>query len=77
MADLSGNLDDPWINENSSVVASLFEAANGGDVEPEPIKSGRFPNLDERDPPKNRCSWTRTRISSTSWMPSGQGTRSW
>jgi hypothetical protein len=50
LADLSGNLDDPWINENSRVVASLVEAANGGDVEPEPIKSGRFPNLDEREP---------------------------
>ncbi|WP_442853090.1 AAA family ATPase [Arthrobacter sp. MA-N2] len=50
LADLSGNLDDPWINENNRIVSSLFEAANGGEVEPEPIQSGRFPSLDERDP---------------------------
>ena len=25
-------------------------AANGGDIEPEPIKAGRFPSLDLRDP---------------------------
>ena len=50
LADLSGNLDDPWINENNKVVTSLFEAATGVDIEPEPIKSGRFPSLDERDP---------------------------
>lgn len=50
LADLSGNLDDPWINMNNPTVAALSTAANGGDIEPEPIKAGRFPSLDLRDP---------------------------
>ncbi|WP_425452083.1 DUF4011 domain-containing protein [Arthrobacter silvisoli] len=50
LADLSGNLDDPWINEGNTVVASLSERANGGDVVPAPVQQGRFPGLDERDP---------------------------
>lgn len=50
LADLSGNLDDPWINMNNPIVAALAAAANGAAVEPEPIKAGRFPSLDDRDP---------------------------
>ncbi|UVJ38479.1 DUF4011 domain-containing protein [Arthrobacter sp. CJ23] len=50
LADLSGNLDDPWINQSNPVVAALATAANGGHVEPEPIKAGRFDDLDQRDP---------------------------
>src|SRR4030095_5386322 len=50
-ADLSGNLDDPWINQNHEVVTALAKVAMGGDVQPEPVKAGRFARLDEGDPP--------------------------
>ncbi len=49
-ADLSGNLDDPWINPSNPVVASLATAASGGHVDVDPIRAGRFARLDERDP---------------------------
>jgi hypothetical protein len=49
-ADLSSNLDDPWINQNHHIVTALASVAAGEDIEPEPVKSGRFPSLDERDP---------------------------
>ncbi len=49
-ADLSANLDDPWIHADHAVVAALARAATGhpGDV-PE-LEAGRFPSTDERDP---------------------------
>ena len=49
-ADLSGNLDDPWINSNHEIITALAKVAAGEDIEPEQIKAGRFPGLDERDP---------------------------
>lgn len=49
-ADLSGNLDDPWINGNNSIVATLASAAAGADIDIEPFKAGRFAPLDQRDP---------------------------
>ncbi|MFM9429164.1 hypothetical protein ACFDR8_000030 [Arthrobacter sp. MP_2.3] len=49
-ADLSGTLDDPWINANHPLIKALGRAATGGVAEvPEP-KAGRFPSVDERDP---------------------------
>ena len=49
-ADLSGNLDDPWINQNNPLVAALGRAATGGPVEIAELKDGRFPSTDQRDP---------------------------
>jgi hypothetical protein len=49
-ADLSGNLDDPWINPNNAVVAALAKAGAGEPVEVPALKEDRFPPLDERDP---------------------------
>ncbi|MDQ0849347.1 hypothetical protein QFZ65_001285 [Arthrobacter sp. B3I9] len=49
-SDLSGNLEDPWINENNAIVAALARAAAGEPVavpEPDP---GRFPSTDARHP---------------------------
>lgn len=49
-ADLSGNLDDPWINQGNPLVASLARAAAGTPVDvPAPVP-GRFPSTDERSP---------------------------
>lgn len=49
-ADLSGNLDDPWINPGNPLVASLARAAAGTPVDvPAPVP-GRFPSTDERSP---------------------------
>ncbi|MEC5181983.1 DUF4011 domain-containing protein [Arthrobacter sp. CG_A4] len=49
-ADLSGNLDDPWINENNALVTALGRAAGGESVAVPELKPGRFPSTDERDP---------------------------
>ena len=49
-ADLSGSLDDPWINGNHPLVTALGRAATGGAVEVAELKTGRFPTTDERDP---------------------------
>ncbi|MET1064607.1 MAG: DUF4011 domain-containing protein, partial [Arthrobacter sp.] len=49
-ADLSGSLDDPWINENHPLVTALGRAAAGGAVEVPELKTGRFPSTDARDP---------------------------
>ena len=49
-ADLSGSLDDPWINGNHPLVTALGRAAAGGAVEVPELKTGRFPSTDERDP---------------------------
>ena len=49
-ADLSGSLDDPWINGNHPLVTALGRAAAGGEVEVPELKKGRFPSTDERDP---------------------------
>ncbi|MDN4642654.1 AAA family ATPase [Arthrobacter sp. PsM3] len=49
-ADLSGSLEDPWINGNHPLVAALARAADGGAVEVAELKPGRFPSTDARDP---------------------------
>ena len=49
-ADLSGNLDDPWINPNNTLVAALAKTGSGESVEVPSLKADRFPPLDERDP---------------------------
>ncbi|WP_426990113.1 AAA family ATPase [Pseudarthrobacter sp. Y6] len=49
-ADLSGNLDDPWINEGNPLVAALAKAASGEVTDvpaPDPF---RFPSVDARHP---------------------------
>ena len=49
-ADLSGNLDDPWINENNALVTALGRAAGDESVAVSELKPNRFPSTDERDP---------------------------
>jgi len=49
-ADLSGNLEDPWINPDNALVAALGRAAAGQPVEVPDLKEGRFPSTDERSP---------------------------
>jgi len=49
-ADLSGNLDDPWINEANPLVAALATAAGGAVVDVDQPDPARFPRLDVRDP---------------------------
>lgn len=49
-ADLSGNLDDPWINQSNSLVAALAKAAAGGVIDVAEPEQGRFQNVDERSP---------------------------
>ncbi|MFE4834367.1 AAA family ATPase [Arthrobacter sp. NPDC056691] len=49
-ADLSGNLDDPWINGRNTLVASLAKAASGEVIDVPALEPGRFPSVDERDP---------------------------
>jgi hypothetical protein len=49
-ADLSGNLDDPWINQNNPLVAALGRAAAGDPVDVPTLEEGRFPSTDQRSP---------------------------
>jgi hypothetical protein len=49
-ADLSGNLDDPWINQNNALVAALARAAAGEAAEVAELAEGRFQDIDQRDP---------------------------
>lgn len=49
-ADLAGNLDDPWINEQNAIVASLARAAAGEVKDVPALEPGRFPSVDERNP---------------------------
>ncbi|MDR6505424.1 hypothetical protein J2805_001106 [Arthrobacter oryzae] len=49
-ADLSGNLDDPWINQNNAIVAALARAAAGEAVEVPELAEDRFQDIDQRDP---------------------------
>ncbi|WP_427171932.1 AAA family ATPase [Arthrobacter sp. 92] len=49
-ADLSGNLDDPWINQNNAIVAALVKAAAGGTVAVPALNERRFQDIDHRDP---------------------------
>ncbi len=49
-SDLSGNLEDPWINENHTLVSALARAATGSPVDVPEFKAGRFPSTDERNP---------------------------
>ncbi|MFF1382529.1 AAA family ATPase [Arthrobacter sp. NPDC058288] len=49
-ADLSGNLDDPWINQNNPLVAALARSAAGESVEVAELAEDRFQDIDQRDP---------------------------
>ena len=49
-ADLSGNLDDPWINQNNAIVAALARTAAGEAVDVPQLAEGRFQDIDQRDP---------------------------
>ncbi|MDQ4045921.1 MAG: AAA family ATPase, partial [Actinomycetota bacterium] len=49
-ADLADNLDDPWINQQNTLVTSLARAAAGEDIDVPVLQPGRFPSVDERDP---------------------------
>ncbi|MDQ0075077.1 hypothetical protein J2S97_000232 [Arthrobacter oryzae] len=49
-ADLSGNLDDPWINQNNPIVAALARAAAGEAVDVPELAEDRFQDIDLRDP---------------------------
>jgi hypothetical protein len=49
-ADLSGNLDDPWINAGNRLVTSLAKAAHGEVVDIEEPDASRFPSVDKRHP---------------------------
>ncbi|MBE4719308.1 AAA family ATPase [Pseudarthrobacter sp. AB1] len=49
-ADLSGNLDDPWINEGNPLVAALAKAAGGEVIEVPVPDPSRFPSVDARHP---------------------------
>ncbi|WLQ06800.1 AAA family ATPase [Arthrobacter oryzae] len=49
-ADLSGNLDDPWINQNNALVAALARSGTGEAVEVAELAEGRFQDIDQRDP---------------------------
>ncbi|MFY9634333.1 MAG: AAA family ATPase [Cellulosimicrobium cellulans] len=49
-ADLSGNLDDPWINDGNPLINALATAAGGEVVDVEEPDPSRFPNVDERHP---------------------------
>ncbi|HSU48812.1 MAG TPA: DUF4011 domain-containing protein [Arthrobacter sp.] len=49
-ADLSGNLDDPWINDSHPIVSALATAAGGEVVDVERPDPSRFPHLDNRHP---------------------------
>ncbi|MCY1674127.1 AAA family ATPase [Pseudarthrobacter sp. SL88] len=49
-ADLSGNLDDPWINDSNPIVSALATAGGGEVVDVETPDPARFPSLDSRHP---------------------------
>lgn len=49
-ADLSGNLDDPWINQNNPLVTALARSGSGELVDVPALEPGRFPSTDDRDP---------------------------
>ncbi|MGY2745529.1 AAA family ATPase [Arthrobacter sp. UYCu723] len=49
-SDLSGNLEDPWINENNALVSALARAAAGVPLKMPELKTGRFPSTDARNP---------------------------
>ncbi len=49
-ADLSGNLDDPWINEGNPLINGLAKAAGGEVVDVDEPDTSRFPGIDQRHP---------------------------
>ncbi|MDR6413680.1 hypothetical protein J2808_000396 [Pseudarthrobacter sulfonivorans] len=49
-ADLSGNLDDPWINAGNPLINALAKAAGGEVVDVDEPDTSRFPSLDQRHP---------------------------
>ncbi|GAC1598854.1 MAG: hypothetical protein NVS3B6_07580 [Pseudarthrobacter sp.] len=49
-ADLSGNLDDPWINDGNPLITALAKAGGGEVVDVDEPDTSRFPSLDDRQP---------------------------
>ena len=49
-ADLSGNLDDPWINDANPLITALAKAGGGEVVDVDQPDTSRFPSVDERHP---------------------------
>jgi hypothetical protein len=49
-ADLSGNLDDPWINDANPLITALAKAGGGEVVDFDQPDPSRFPSLDDRQP---------------------------
>ncbi|GAC1451793.1 MAG: hypothetical protein PVSMB10_07840 [Pseudarthrobacter sp.] len=49
-ADLSGNLDDPWINDGNPLITALAKAGGGEVVDVDEPDTSRFPSLDDRHP---------------------------
>jgi hypothetical protein len=49
-ADLSGNLDDPWINDANPLITALAKAGGGEVVDFDQPDPSRFPSLDDRHP---------------------------
>ena len=60
-ADLSGNLDDPWINQQNPLVAALARSASGEVMDVPALQPGRFPSVDERDPARRAAPARRGR----------------
>ncbi len=49
-ADLSGNLEDPWINDGNRLVTALAKAAAGEVIDVTRPDPARFPGVDKRHP---------------------------
>jgi hypothetical protein len=49
-ADLSGNLDDPWINDANPLITALAKAGGGEVVDFDQPDPSRFPGVDDRHP---------------------------
>ncbi len=49
-ADLSGNLDDPWINDANPLITALAKAGGGEVVDVDQPDPSRFPSVDDRHP---------------------------
>jgi hypothetical protein len=49
-ADLSGNLNDPWINDGNPLITALAKAGGGEVVDVDEPDPSRFPGVDDRHP---------------------------
>ncbi len=49
-ADLSGNLDDPWINDGNPLITALAKSGGGEMVDFDEPDTSRFPSVDDRHP---------------------------